>query len=44
MREKLIECTVKTENGLIVECELSHETIKELKTKNLVLVRKVNNR
>lgn len=41
MKENLIKCTARTENGLIVECELSHETIKELKTKNLVLVRKV---
>lgn len=41
MKENLIKCTVRTENGLIVECELSHETIKELKTTNLVSVRKV---
>ena len=41
MKENLIKCTVITENGLIVECELSHETIKKLKTKNLVSVRKV---
>lgn len=44
MKENLIKCMVKTENGLIVECELSDETIKELKTKNFVFVRKVNNR
>lgn len=41
MKEKLIKCTVRTEKGLIVECELSHETINELKTENLVSVRKV---
>lgn len=44
MKENLIKCKVKTENGLIVECELSDETIKELKTKNFVFVHKVNNR
>lgn len=41
MKEELIKCTVKTAKGLIIECELSHDTIKELKTKNLVLVHKV---
>lgn len=41
MKENLIKCTVRTGNGLIVECELSHETIKELKTKNLVSIHKV---
>lgn len=41
MKENLIKCTVKTENNLIIECELSPETIKELKTKNLVTVRKI---
>lgn len=41
MKENLIKCTVKTANKLIVECELSPETIKELKTKNLVSVRKI---
>lgn len=41
--ENLIKCSVRTENGLIVKCELSEETIKELKTKN-VSVCKVNNR
>lgn len=41
MKENLIKCTVKTEHNLIVECELSPETIRELKTKNLVLVRKI---
>lgn len=42
MEEKLIKCTVRTSNGLIIECELSPETIKELKTKNLVSVRKID--
>ena len=32
----MIKCIVKTANGLIVECELTPETIKELKTKNFV--------
>ena len=42
MKENLIKCTVRTEkNGLIVECELSHKTINELKTINLVSVRKI---
>lgn len=41
MKEELIKCTVKTANGFIFECELSFETINELKTKNLVSVRKV---
>lgn len=41
MKENLIKCMVRTEKGLIVECEISHETIKELKTKNLVSVHKV---
>lgn len=43
MKEELIKCTVKTKNGLIVECELSPETIKELKTKNLIPIRKIQN-
>ena len=43
MKENLIKCTVRTENGFIIECELSHNTIKELKTKYLVSVRKVKN-
>lgn len=42
MEENLIKCTVKTSSGLIVECELSPTTIKELKTKNLVSVYKIN--
>lgn len=41
MKENLIKCTIKTLNGLIVECELSPETIKELKNKNLVSVHKI---
>lgn len=41
MKEKLIKCTVKTEHNLIVECELSPETIKVLITKNLVSVREI---
>ena len=44
MKKNLIKCKVKTENGLIVECELSDETIRELKTKYFVSVHKVNNR
>lgn len=43
MEENLIKCSIRTENGLIVECELSYETIKELKTNNFVSVRKVQN-
>lgn len=41
MKENLIKCTIKTLNGLIVECELTPETIKELKSKNLVSVHKI---
>ncbi len=41
MKENLIKCRVITINNLIVECELSLETIKELKTKNLVTVYKI---
>lgn len=41
MKENLIKCTVRTEKGLIIECEISSETIKELKTQNLVSVHKV---
>lgn len=41
MEEKLIKCTVRTSNGLIIECELTSETIKELKSKNLVSVHKI---
>ena len=43
MEENLIKCTVRTENGFIIECELSHNTIKKLKIENLVSVRKVKN-
>ena len=42
MKENLIKCIVRTSSGLIVECELSPETIKELKIKNLVSVRKID--
>ena len=41
MKEKLIKCTIRTLNGLIIECELSQETIKELKSINLVSVHKI---
>ena len=41
MKENLIKYTIRTLNGLIVECELSPETIKELKNKNLVSVHKI---
>lgn len=37
----MIKCIVKTANGLVVECELTPETIKELKTKNFVFVKKL---
>lgn len=36
MKEKIIKCTIRTKNGLIIECELSQETIKELKNDYLV--------
>ena len=42
MKENLIKCIVKTSKGLIVKCELLPETIKELKSKNLVSVHKIN--
>lgn len=38
--KEMIKCSVRTGNGLIVECELSPGTIKELKTKNFVSVRR----
>ena len=41
---ELIKVTVRTANGLIVECELTPETIKELKTENKVSVRKLGGR
>lgn len=37
----MIKCTVRTANGLIVECELTPETIKTLKTDYQVSVRKI---
>ena len=39
--KKLIKCTIRTLNGLIIECELPQETIKELKIDYLVSVRKI---
>lgn len=42
MKEVLIKCTVRTSNGLIVECELTTGTIKKLKSINLVSVHKIN--
>ena len=42
MKENLIKCTVKTSNGLIIECEISSDTIKKLKTKNLISVHKID--
>lgn len=41
MKEKLIKCTIRTLSGLLVECELSPKTIKELKIKNLVSFHKI---
>ena len=41
MNEKLIKCTIRTLNGLIIECGLSQETIKKLKTENLVSIHKI---
>lgn len=37
---KLVKVIVRTSNGLIVECELTPKTIKELKTENQVSIRK----
>lgn len=31
MEKKLIKCTIRTKNGLIVECELKQDTITLLK-------------
>lgn len=42
MKENLNKCIIKTSKGLIIKCELKEETIKELKNKNLVSVRKVH--
>ena len=39
---RLVKVTVRTSNGLIVECELTPKTIKELKTSYLVSVRKLS--
>ena len=39
---ELVKLTVRTGNGLIVECELTSKTIKDLKTDNLVSVRKLS--
>lgn len=41
MKEKLIKCTIRTLNGLIIECELSLLTITELKSDYLVSIRKI---
>lgn len=38
---ELVKVTVRTANGLIVECELTPETIKELKADYQVSVRKI---
>ena len=42
LKENLIKCTVRTSSGLIIECELLLKTIKELKTKNLVSIHKID--
>ena len=39
---KLVKVTVRTGNGLIVECELKPLTIKELMVKNRVSVRELS--
>ena len=39
---ELVKVTIRTANSLIVECELTSKTIKELKTENLVSVRKLS--
>lgn len=39
---KLVKVTVKTSNGLIVECELKPQTIKELQVINRVSVRELS--
>ena len=38
---ELVKLTVRTANGLIVEYELTSETIKELKTNNFDFVKKL---
>lgn len=35
---KLVKVTVRTSNGLVVECELKPQTIKELKTEKQVTI------
>lgn len=39
---KLVKVTVRTSNGLIVECELKPQTIKELQVNNRVSVRELS--
>ena len=39
---KLVKVTVRTGNGLIVECELKPQTIKELQVLNRVSVRELS--
>lgn len=39
---KLVKVTVRTSNGLIVECELKPQTIKELQVINRVSVRELS--
>lgn len=39
---KLVKVTVRTGNGLIVECELKPQTIKELQVINRVSVRELS--
>ena len=38
MEKKLIKCTIRTKNDLIVECELKPDTITLLKNKLLLIV------
>ena len=39
---KLVKVAVRTDNGLIVECELKPKTIEELKKNNFVYVEIIN--
>ena len=39
---ELVKVTVRTGNGLIVECELTPQTIKGLQVKNRVSVRELS--
>ena len=39
---KLVKVAVRTDNGLIVECELKSKTIEELKKNNFVYVEIIN--